>query len=560
MLRLVLLTILILCLHCYEKLYAKSVVLCYHKVGYSIDDIYSVLPEMLEEQIKQVRSFGIDIVGIDYLTNSYIPTNHSVSFTFDDGWKLPRSVINFLKREGIKATFFIYPSVIGGRSFFSWNELKELSQSGFIIGSHSYSHLFLKDLSNDLLYREVVVSKEHIQKKLGVEVFALAYPFGVADARSYRIASKTYKLSFVVEDQPIEDLKKPYKLPRYIIFNHTTLGQFREILDSLYEGSNLDYKFYRINSVVKGSFAKLYHFPVDYPEMSVVVIPSLSVGISWFLPMIDRLREFNVDVWIFYGEIYGFPFYKYEIYYDSILEMSADAISTSLSKAINIIPSKTLVAITWGDGFDLLMYSISTHNLHKKISKIIAINPSLVGGTESETLRANISLYKKLLSERKYDFDNIKEGIRTSVLLNLASLKPLSNTPFKKLFGERNNLEVLFNHLSGNINLRLNSLGMSNFIELIRKVQMSPFYPFAFVQPIPYLLGINEFWLSISEVPNKFSDVFIFYNDMFEGNFNKITNVFGGEGERIDLSTVEIFMSDNVSRKIVSLIKKTPSD
>ncbi|MCX8097056.1 MAG: polysaccharide deacetylase family protein [Spirochaetes bacterium] len=558
--RLVLLIVLILCLYCHNYLYAKSVVLCYHKVGYSIDDIYSILPEMLEEQIRQIRSFGIDIVGIDYFTNSYSFTNYSVSLTFDDGWRLPRSVISFFKKEGIKTTFFIYPSVIGGRGFFSWNELKELSENGFIIGSHGYSHIFLKGLSNSVLYREVVMSKEYIQKKLGTEVFALAYPFGVADTKSYTVASKTYKLSFIVEDQPIRDLRKTYRLPRYIVFNHTTLGQFREILDSLYDVSNLDYKFYRISSVVEGSSAKLYHFPVDYPEMSVVVIPSLSVGVSWFLPMIDRLREFNIDVWVFYSEVYGFPFYKYEVYYESILELSADAISLSLSKAISIIPSKRLVAITWGDGFDLLVYSILTRGLQERISKIISINPSLVGGTDLKTLQANVLLYKKLLSEKKYDFDNIREGIRTSVLLNLASLRPLSKTPFKKLFGERNNLEVLLYNLSENVNLRLNSLGMTNFIEIIQKIQMSPFYPFAFVQPIPYLLGINEFWLRVSKVSNNFSEVFVFYNEMFEKNFDKITNVFGGEGEKVNLSTVEIFVSDDVSRKILSLVKKSSSE
>lgn len=535
--------------------FSKNLVFCYHKVGYSLSDIYTVIPEMLEYQIKLSKDLGIKIVGIDYFTNTNNSLETTLSITFDDGWKIPRETIDFLKTEKTKTTFFIYPSAIGNKSFFSWSELRELTEEGFIVGSHSYTHKFLKDISNDVLYYEIAKSKEYIEKKLGKEVFAFAYPFGIADKNAYSLASKTYKISFVVNDYTIDDKRKNNKLSRYIIFNHTTLGQIREIINNLYNKSNLDYEVYYIKSQVKGLYAKLYHYPVIYPEAKVMVIPSMSIGPAWFKPVIDKLREFNVEVWVFVSEVYSFPFYKYEVYYDRIKDLSLDTINSSLTKAINLINTKNLKVITWGDGMDLTLYLLKDNSKHG-ISKIIVINPSLIGIKSTSEIKENISIYKQLISKGKYDFESFKENVKTSVLLNLAFLSPTNLTPFKKEFGNISNLEVLKNHLNSNLNLKISTTD-SLFYEYIQKVQWSPFYPFSVIEPISYYLGINNFWLSVNNVNiTNLPNFIIFYNSNYKPNTEVLKKLSKTIDEKYELSTLDMFLSDEVINKIINYSKE----
>ncbi|MEN2997664.1 MAG: polysaccharide deacetylase family protein [Brevinematia bacterium] len=534
---------------------SKNLVLCYHKIGYSLEDIYTVSPEMFEKQLRLIDDLEIKIVGIDSLTNLSTVPSFTVSITFDDGWKIPQRIIKLLRNKNTRATFFIYPLVIGGKGFFSWKDLANLTKDGFIIGSHSYSHKFLKGLSNDVLLREIVSSKKLIEEKINEEVFAFAYPFGIADGSAYSLASKTYKISFVVNDRPITKSAKMYKLPRYIVFNHTTLGQFREIVDSIYECMNLDYKVYHIESQVKGLYAKLYHYPVTHPEASVLVIPSMSVGPAWFKTAIDKFREFNIEVWVFTSEIYSFPFYKYEVYYDRIKDFSLENVSMSLKKTINLLGSREIKIVTWGDGLELLLYLLETSKF-TNISKIIVINPFLRGVKSYKEIKLNISAYKTMITKGKYDFESFRENVKTSVLLNLAFLMPKDQTPFEKEFGNLDNTQALLLHINKNLNLRFSKTEYP-IDEYINKIQFSPFYPFSVIEPISYYLGINQFWLRLLKKTSlDIPKTVVFYNSEYKDNYAILSNLTKLESEFHELSTVEIFVSDWIIGRMIKEIRE----
>lgn len=535
--------------------FGKGIVFCYHKVGYSIDDIYTTIPEMLYHQIKLMKKLGLEIVGIDHFTNTKVTSKHVASITFDDGWRIPKRTIDFLKREKVKAAFFIYPLVIGGNNFFSWDEIRQLSSEGFIIGSHGFSHRLLKDLPEDSLEKEIIYSKEYIEEKIGKEVFAFAYPFGIADRNAQSLSAKTYELSFSVRDEPVR-LSKRFNIPRYIIFNHTTLGQLKEIIGSVFGKSNLDYRVYYTESDVKGLYAKLYHYPVVTPEASVLVIPSMSVGPAWFKPVIDRLREFNIEVSVFASEIYSFPFYKYEAYYKNMKEISLETICKSLTKFLNLTKHKRIKIITWGDGLDTVLYLFQ--KLHPtNVTKIISLNPSILGEKSIKGIKSNIETYEKLISRGKYDLESFRENVKTSVLLNMAFLLPNSQTPFKKNFGTINNTQALIEHIKNNINLKITH-PLPPLEEYIEKIQMSPFYTFPVIEPVSYYLGINQFWLEML-TKTKFSnppEIIIFYNQYYKDNLIPLRSLIGRFDEKYyNLSTLEMFFSEEIAEKIITEVR-----
>jgi len=95
-----------------------------------------------------------------------------------------------LQKEGLTATVFLMPPVIGRDGMLTWNEVRELDRAGFTIGSHTMTHPWLPDLSDDELRIELCASKERLEREIGHDVTALAYPYGAFDERVKQAAQR----------------------------------------------------------------------------------------------------------------------------------------------------------------------------------------------------------------------------------------------------------------------------------------------------------------------------------------------------------------------------------
>jgi hypothetical protein len=68
------------------------------------------------------------------------------------------------------------------RLFIDKAELKEMSENGMAIGSHTHSHPLLSHLCPERQLEEVSVSKQMLEQDLGIEIQSLAYPVGAPDS------------------------------------------------------------------------------------------------------------------------------------------------------------------------------------------------------------------------------------------------------------------------------------------------------------------------------------------------------------------------------------------
>jgi len=64
------------------------------------------------------------------------------------------------------------------RRFLDWDEAREMSRGGMVIGSHTHSHHLLSQLTPERQSEELSNSRSILKEKLGVEIDALAYPVG----------------------------------------------------------------------------------------------------------------------------------------------------------------------------------------------------------------------------------------------------------------------------------------------------------------------------------------------------------------------------------------------
>ena len=102
--------------------------------------------------------------------------------------------------------------------FLDWNEVNDLKNGGFEIGSHGVKHEKLIELSGNELLAELSESKKILEEKIGQPVFTVSYPYGRYNIGVEKAAQSTgYFYGMTTESgwNKIDDvLNDPYKMKR----------------------------------------------------------------------------------------------------------------------------------------------------------------------------------------------------------------------------------------------------------------------------------------------------------------------------------------------------------
>jgi len=118
------------------------------------------------------------------VTASQIPGELDGGFfalTFDDGRASDYTeALPVLRELGLRATFFVVPTLVGTPGHVAWTELREMIAAGMEVGSHSLTHPFLPLLDRTRLEHEYGESKAILEDRLGTPVRAASLPRGWA--------------------------------------------------------------------------------------------------------------------------------------------------------------------------------------------------------------------------------------------------------------------------------------------------------------------------------------------------------------------------------------------
>ena len=123
-----------------------------------------------------------------------------VIVTFDDGYESNYTLAYpALRRNGQKAVIFVAPEpdaytrnlVAGIDGFLTDEQMREMSDHGVSIQSHSLTHALLTDLADPEIERELVLSRERLAGVTGRPVLHLAIPRGGYSRTIRRIARET---------------------------------------------------------------------------------------------------------------------------------------------------------------------------------------------------------------------------------------------------------------------------------------------------------------------------------------------------------------------------------
>jgi len=260
-------------------------VLCYHRVlPELIDDescpIWSILPEQFESQVRFFTEEGFNTLSLgeyDRIAKGLDPImERSVLITFDDGFVDNYAIVwEIARKYHIKINLFICPSYIGmmhpilvGQDGYvaansapqkrseeavrhhitkfpqlwrplTWQELREMQESGVQIGLHSYSHRNLALLKPEEIVADIGTGLAIMERELGQRPKYFALPYGWYDHYTSEIISilQSFSLELIFaahlgrarlpSTQPV--------VPRILISHQDDMAIFQQKLFGAYD-------------------------------------------------------------------------------------------------------------------------------------------------------------------------------------------------------------------------------------------------------------------------------------------------------------------------------------
>ena len=214
-------------------------VLYYHSVDPSEANEVIISPDKLREELTFIKESGYTTLTMselnDYILNNTPIPEKSIVITFDDGYADNyANAFPILKELDMKATIFVISNFTDNDGYYMTSQqLKEMSDYGIDIQSHTASHLHLNELSYEEQLNELKTSKEKLESITGKPVISVAYPFGDYNDNSVKASKDAgYSLSFTTNRGLSDREDNSLALDRIYVSSTYNIDQFKEVLST----------------------------------------------------------------------------------------------------------------------------------------------------------------------------------------------------------------------------------------------------------------------------------------------------------------------------------------
>lgn len=206
-------------------------ILCYHQVRNwkptdgKVGKDYIVEIQNFKDQVKMLADSGYHSILPDQLyaylnTGAPLPSK-PIMFTFDDTDMDQFTVAApTLKKYGYKAVYFIMTVSIGKKGKFvdymTAAQIKQLSDEGNVIGSHTYDHKNFKKYQGKDWEEQLDKPTKKLEEITGKKMTEFAYPFGLWNAEGIpELKKRGFRMAFSLADK--RDQNDPLFTVRRII-------------------------------------------------------------------------------------------------------------------------------------------------------------------------------------------------------------------------------------------------------------------------------------------------------------------------------------------------------
>lgn len=200
-------------------------IICYHHVCEDNPSKSSIIVtnEKFTEHLKTLKDNDYTTLTMsqlyDYLFNNKPIPEKSVMITFDDGYNDNYSnAFPILKKFNMNATIFVISSLVDTAPYMTSSQVKELSDYGIDIQSHTANHADLITLSYENQLKEFIDSKIALEKVTGKSINSIAYPLGHFNKDSKKAAKEAgYSMGFTIDRGYADRADSPFQLNRICV-------------------------------------------------------------------------------------------------------------------------------------------------------------------------------------------------------------------------------------------------------------------------------------------------------------------------------------------------------
>jgi peptidoglycan/xylan/chitin deacetylase (PgdA/CDA1 family) len=169
-------------------------VVCYHQIrDWRAKDSkgakdYIVQIAAFKEHMKMLADSGYHTILPDqlynYLVNGAALPKKPIMLTFDDT-DLDQFTIAApeMKKYGFKGVFFVMTVSIGRPNYMNKEQIKQLSDAGHVIGSHTWDHHNFKKFTGKDWETQIDKPTKKLEEITGKKITWFAYPFGLWNAQ-----------------------------------------------------------------------------------------------------------------------------------------------------------------------------------------------------------------------------------------------------------------------------------------------------------------------------------------------------------------------------------------
>ena len=220
-------------------------ILTYHNFTIGESSSYKINITDFEKQMDYLAVHNYSVISLSELLKGLKDSNlppKPVIITIDDGFKSTFTLAYpVLKKYNFPATLFIYTNFIEkNNGSLTWEEIREMTKNNIEIGSHTLSHCNLLKYKKNENYetylarirREIFLSKEILESKIGSKVKFFAYPYGVYSPIIKNLVIQAGYEGILNANSMNNTLTAdPFSLNRQIIFGQSSFNSFIRILN-----------------------------------------------------------------------------------------------------------------------------------------------------------------------------------------------------------------------------------------------------------------------------------------------------------------------------------------
>lgn len=175
----------------------KIPILIYHAFQTPVpeNDVYKLFSteERFEENVKTLVEYGYTFLTLEdiykYKGEKIGLPEKNITITMDDGWKgCYTEAFKVLKKYNVPATIFIVEELVGTSGYFTWEEAKEMYDTGLVkIHVHGKKHIDYSNVKKETIIADYNHTHEKIEEVLGEKIQKImAYPAGKSTQNSIK--------------------------------------------------------------------------------------------------------------------------------------------------------------------------------------------------------------------------------------------------------------------------------------------------------------------------------------------------------------------------------------